>query len=231
MMIRVLIVEDDFRVAQINEAYVSKAEGFEVIGATKTKEETLAFLQQVEEFPNLLLLDVYLPDDVQLSLFWTLRKEYPMIDIIMLTAANEVSTIQQLLQGGVFDYLVKPVDFPRFEAALQQYKKRYFTFQNEQQLTQQQLDQLTRKISSSRVDKEVASHYPKGIDKLTLEKMQYALKNYPEGVTATEIAQAIGVSRSTARRYLEYLVSAQAVTAQLLYGEVGRPERRYIVLT
>jgi CitB family two-component system response regulator CitT len=41
------------------------------------------------------------------------------------------------------------------------------------------------------------------------------------------MGEKMGASRTTARRYLEYITSTGEVTAELEYGIVGRPERRY----
>ena len=116
--IQVLIVEDDFRIADINRQFVERVEGFAVLEIVKTSEEALAYLRSHSALPQLILLDVYIPDVEGLSLFWKLRQEFNEIDVIMVTAAKEVVTIAETLRGGIFDYIVKPVDFGRFEQTL-----------------------------------------------------------------------------------------------------------------
>lgn len=225
-IIRVLIVEDDFRVANINRDYVLKVKRFEVMHIAKTAEETLHYLAQSDVLPDLILLDVYLPDDEELSLFWTLRRDYANVDIVMITAANEVETIKETFHGGVFDYLVKPADFTRFEETLNRYIEQFDTFHTAQELDQAAIDGLKGMYINSKRDEK--TQLPKGIDEITLHKIVKVLEEGSvEGATAVFIGEQIGVSRSTARRYLEYLVSIQEAKAQLKYGEIGRPERRY----
>ena len=58
--------------------------------------------------------------------------------------------------------------------------------------------------------------------------MQSAIKEYDgESLSAEELGNRIGMSRTTARRYLEYLASIDWVKPNLVYGSVGRPERLY----
>lgn len=224
--IQVLIIEDDFRVANINREYVLKVASFDVVHIAKTAAEALLYLTEAKTLPHLILLDVYLPDDVELTLYWTLRRDYRTVDIVMLTAANEVETIQETFHGGVFDYLVKPVDFARFEKTLERYKARFKLFQTEQELEQTMIDELTGTFMKKEISG--GQQLPKGIDDITLEKIKEVLTNsVGNGATAISIGDQIGVSRSTARRYLEYLVSIKEAQAHLKYGEIGRPERRY----
>lgn len=225
-IIQVLIVEDDFRVANINREYVLKMERFEVIHIAKTAEATLNYLKTSDVLPNLIVLDIYLPDDEELSLFWTLRRKYPKIDIVMLTAAKEVEAIQETFHGGVFDYLVKPADFKRLEQTLMRYQEQYDIFHTKQELEQSTIDRLIGISTTSKPN--AKERLPKGIDQITLEKITAVLKeSAEEGATAVLVGDQVGVSRSTARRYLEYLVSIQEAKAHLKYGEIGRPERRY----
>lgn len=225
-IIQVLIVEDDFRVANINRDYVLKVNRFDVIHIAKTAEETLGYLADTAVLPDLILLDVYLPDDEELSLFWTLRRRYANVDIVMITAANEVETIKETFSGGVFDYLVKPADFTRFAETLNRYQEQFDLFHTARELDQVAIDTLKGRQKHSKLAEK--TQYPKGIDEITLGKIVKVLEEgSAEGATAIFIGEQIGVSRSTARRYLEYLVSIKKAKAQLKYGEIGRPERRY----
>lgn len=226
--IQTLIIEDDFRVADINRQFVNQVDGFHVVHVAKTGEEALTYLSNSSTSPQLILLDVYMPDSEGLSLFWEIRKKHPAIDLIMVTAAKEVTTIRETLQGGIFDYIVKPVDFVRLETALTRYSHQYRLLTSRDELEQAEIDQLIGLQIKPRLKNVADGALPKGIDQLTLDKIQKVMDMSDElGVTALQTAEKIGVSRSTARRYLEHLVSAKEVVAQLNYGEVGRPERRY----
>ena len=226
---QVVIVEDDFRVAEINRRFVEQVSGFNVLTELRTAEETLHYLQQAEQLPDLILLDVYIPDSPGLELFWHLRKDFPSIAIILVTAAKETVTVEAALQGGVFDFLIKPVDFDRFNETFTRYRKQKVLLASKKEVNQEELDRLLFGSELSSDQSVTADGLPKGIDRLTLERIEEILKHSPaEGINAIDTGEAAGVSRSTARRYLEYLVSAGKVKAQLQYGEVGRPERTYI---
>ncbi|KMJ55867.1 transcriptional regulator [Bacillus sp. LL01] len=223
---KILIVEDDFRVAEITQRFVEKVEGFEVIRICKTGAETELLLSN-HPLPDLVLLDVYIPDVEGLELFWSIRRNQPNVDLIMTTAAKEVPTFEEVLRGGIFDYIVKPVDFNRFKSTLERYKKQRTTLAVKDQLSQDEIDQLTGVAGSTLSLSNDHNKLPKGIDSLTLEKVKSALSIGRNGLTASDIGEVVGTSRSTARRYLEYLVSINQAEAELKYGDVGRPERRY----
>ncbi|MFC0560725.1 response regulator [Halalkalibacter alkalisediminis] len=223
---QVLIVEDDFRVAEITRQFVEKISGFDVLAICKTGAETEHFLKH-NQTPDLILLDVYIPDVEGLDLFWTIRKNYHQMEIIMITAAKEVLTIEETLRGGTFDYIVKPVEFQRFEQTLQRYQKHRQMLTVKREMDQEEIDRLRGLGSPVSTLSNQTDDLPKGIDRLTLEKIQAIMQKKETGVTAIELGKEIGASRSTARRYLEYLVSAKKIEAALKYGDVGRPERRY----
>lgn len=225
----VFIIEDDFRVANINKEFVEKIEGFYVSGIANTRKDALYFLNNSINIPNIILLDVYIPDVDGLELMWEIKQNYPSIDIIMITAAKEVDTIQQTIRGGVLDYIIKPLDAERLRQTLERYKEKQKVFSSKKEMSQEELDSL-RGLAISRQDTENIIAPPKGIDPITLEKIMTVLKEKDDntnGYTAAEVGACIGASRSTARRYLEYLVSLKQVRAELIYGDVGRPERRY----
>ncbi|WP_054635786.1 response regulator [Thalassobacillus sp. C254] len=225
----VFIIEDDFRVANINKQFVEKISGFQVAGIANTGKETLEYLEETSVLPDIILLDVYIPDVVGLELMWKIRKQYAGIEIIMVTAAKEADTIKQTMLGGIFDYIIKPVDFNRLSQTFERYVEKQKLLDRKQEITQEELDAI-RGIKASPEEREGGDEkLPKGIDPLTLEKVVVVLEeSRNNGCTAVQVGQHIGTSRSTARRYLEYLVVTNRAKTELIYGEVGRPERRYI---
>lgn len=224
--IEVLIVEDDIRIADIHRRFTEKIEGFTVIGTATTGEQAKDWIESVE--PQLVLLDVYMPDIKGVELVKYIRENYDHIDIIMITAASEVEVIQQALRGGVLDYIVKPLTFERFKRSLEQYRDKFNHFRNHEKLTAEQIENLWHGSKPDDLQFSLAS--PKGIDQLTLDKIINTLyKVKSDGITAEQLSKVSGVSRSTARRYLEYLSLEDKVQAELIYGNVGRPERRYFI--
>ena len=159
-----------------------------------------------------------------------IRVHFTNIDIIMITAAREIDTLKQAMHGGVFDYIIKPIMLDRFTETLVRYKEYYHKMhelmKGKELIGQEDIDQLIRREQTvSGTDNQL----PKGIHPLTLEKVLAVVKRYDDGITAEEVGKLIGASRTTSRRYLEYLVSISQVTADISYGSVGRPERIYML--
>ncbi|WP_054637483.1 response regulator [Thalassobacillus sp. C254] len=225
----VLIVEDDFRIAEINKAFVERVPGFKVAGMTRSGVETSEFLKEIDYEIDVILLDVFIPDVEGLELMWMLREKYRQTEIIMMTAAKEANTIQEALKGGIFDYIIKPVNAERLEKTLVRLKNKRKFFTKKEELDQEIVDGLIGGGTASAVASVQQTTLPKGIDRLTLEKVYASLEKMgAEGATAVTVAKDIGASRSTARRYLEYMISTEKAHVQVTYGEVGRPERRYV---
>lgn len=224
MTYQVLIIEDDFRVADINRQFIEQSDGFSVAAICHNAADSLSFLDSQSTLPDLVLLDAYIPDVNGLELLWEIRRRYRSIDIVMLTAAREVETIQEALRGGVFDYLIKPIESSRMSQMLQRFQHEKMFLSQHNELEQGQLDKAL--IRNKGVDSGEVK-LPKGIDPLTLGRIREGLGTFNVPQTASSLAQYTGVSRSTARRYLEHMVANGEVQAELDYGEVGRPERRY----
>ncbi|RRN74811.1 response regulator [Peribacillus simplex] len=225
--IEVLIVEDDLRIAEIQRLFIEKIEGFKAIGIASSYVEAKSFIEIMQ--PDLLLLDMYFPDMNGLDILKDIKQQSKQMDVIMITAAKEIEKVQEAIKIGIFDYIIKPVAFERFKQSLRRYKEYYIKLSELEKgnfpVTQQQVDKLLRKEMN---DKERES-LPKGIDRMTLEKVMVVLGKASPGLTAEIVAKEIGVSRTTARRYLEHLMSEEKIEADLTYGTVGRPERVYAI--
>lgn len=222
MNTKVMIIEDDIAIAQLHQKYLEQIEGYEVIGIATSRMETNIQLDILK--PELLLLDVHLPDGSGLEILQELRSRNLSCDVILITAARDVDTLQQAMRGGVVDYLLKPVMFPRLESALKKYVSQKHQFTHANDLDQTIVDRMFRSSSSQ---ESMVNRLPKGIDGVTLEKIKALFSQQPESLTADEAGEKIGASRTTARRYLEYLISTGELEADLNYGTVGRPERSY----
>lgn len=221
--IQVLIMEDDFRVAAINKKFTETVAGFEVCGIASTIQEAKKMLPILE--PDLVLLDVYFPDGDGVEMLRYIRNHHRSTDVILITAAKEIDVVQEAIRGGVIDYIIKPVMLDRFEKTLHKYTEHRTRLNKISDIDQQEIDQL---LHNGRNEFTKEPDIPKGIDPLTLKKIQEKLSILTgEGVTAEEFGQSVGMSRTTTRRYLEYMVSIDTVSAELAYGQVGRPERLY----
>ncbi|CAH0234583.1 Transcriptional regulatory protein DpiA [Peribacillus sp. Bi96] len=228
--IEVLIVEDDLRIAEIQKLFIEKIEGFQTIGIASSYVEAKSFIEIMQ--PDLLLLDMYFPDMNGLDILKEIKQQSKQSDVIMITAAKEIEKVQEAIKIGIFDYIIKPVVFERFKQSLLRYQEYHMKLSELEEgnfpMTQQQVDKLLRKeVNGNREGEQIS--LPKGIDRMTLEKVMLVLGKASAGLTAEIVAKEMGVSRTTARRYLEHLMSEEKIEADLTYGTVGRPERVYAV--
>lgn len=224
-LIEILIIEDDTRIAKIHEKFIEKIEGFKVIGTAHSIDEATIWIEELN--PQLVLLDVYFPDRLGTDLIQFIKEKSPTTDIIFITAAAEVDIVKKAFISGVSDYLLKPLTFERFNYCLFNYKQKRALLSREGTLQNEEITSLWHNSSMLPTDISFANDSPKGIDPLTKKKVIQHVQATTEGITAEKLGVALGISRSTARRYLEYLVVDKAFYAELIYGSVGRPERRY----
>jgi two-component system CitB family response regulator len=222
--IRLLIVEDDGKIAEIQRRFVERMEGTELCGIAHTLADARDLVDVME--PDLILLDVYFPDGNGLDLLRELRAANSSSDVILITAAKEVETLRSALRGGVFDYILKPLVFERLENAVNRYREHLHHLASLEQVAQREVDALLPRGTTEEPANAGEERLPKGIDALTLNKIRDVVGAGGQW-SAEEVGQAMGASRTTARRYLEYLVGAGELTAEVTYGSVGRPERRY----
>ena len=223
-LIEVLIIEDDPRIADIHRRFIDKIEGFVVVGSAHTGAEAKDWVSAMK--PDLVLLDVYLPDMMGTELMTFIQTESADTDIIFITAAAEVSIVKQAFRGGVIDYILKPLTFDRFQDSLHAYQEKRKTLASPGKLQEESIQLLWHPFKSGPHSSDITLT-PKGIDPITMDKVVVELKQQTQGITAEKLGLECGLSRSTARRYLEFLVSESKARAELIYGTIGRPERRY----
>jgi len=218
----VLVVDDDFMVAEIHRRFVEQVEGFRAVGVARTGAEALSAARELK--PQLILLDVYLPDMTGLEVLQRLRSEGDRVGVIMITAARELDTVSGALDGGAADYLIKPFEFPQLKAKLEAFAVRADALESAEGVDQSLIDSLFGGPTSAPPVQKVL---PKGLGAETGRLVLDAVRDAGE-VSAAECADLVGISRVSARRYLEHYLGTGALELRLQYG-VGRPERRYRV--
>lgn len=223
-MIKVLIAEDDFRIAAIHESYIQKVQGFQVAGKAKSAKDLWGALQK--EQVDLILLDVYMPDELGTNLLPLLRERHPEVDVIIITAATETMLLRDALHYGVVHYLIKPVTTQKFTQVLTEYKEKRELINSKDEVNQTMIDLFFGQIQEESQQKDERD-LPTGINSLTLDKVKTFMTAEMNGITAEELGEKMGASRTTARRYVEYLVTTGECRAELAYGIIGRPERKY----
>jgi response regulator of citrate/malate metabolism len=217
-MISVLIVEDDFRVADLHREFVERCDGFSVVGVALTAGQALEMNEQIT--PDLILLDLYLPDHHGLDIVATLRSD-SAADVIVVTAARDVRNIRSAMQHGALFHIVKPFRFAAFRERLDAYAKLRSRLIADPEMSQQEIDVAYGGLRAQTQD------LPKGLSPQTLEMIERALRRSNQSLTSEAVAHISGVSRVTARRYLIYLVEVGRAEVQSEYGVPGRPKHLY----
>lgn len=221
--LRVVIVEDDITVAQINHEFVSSHARFTVVGEAHTGGQAVALIEKLK--PDVVLLDFYLPDFSGLEVLSRIDAELARhIEVIAVTAARDLESVREARAKGVRHYLVKPFMasalFARLDEVFAQNDAVRRTSRG-QLLDQRSVDVIMASVGGR------STPVPKGLSGATLQRVHLALQQTGTDVSAAELAQSIGMSRVAARRYLEHLVDLGRATLTPRYGGAGRPENRY----
>jgi len=218
----VVVVDDDFMVAKIHTQYLGSVDGFTVVATVHTGADALTALSEFR--PDLMLLDVYLPDMTGIEVLRRARQEFPDVDVIVVTAARELDTVREAMQGGAVSYLVKPFEYQALGERLAHYRRTRSALTGTVRADQRQIDQLFGLGTADAVQADNIK-LPKGLSRETVLAVTRSLSR-DEAISASECADRVGLSRVSARRYLEHLEQRDVVDVTLRYG-AGRPERLY----
>ncbi|WP_411072044.1 response regulator [Streptomyces sp. cmx-4-25] len=216
--LRVLVVEDDPVAADAHALYAGRVEGFTVVGVAHSRAAAVRVLDRTPV--DLILLDLYLPDGHGLQLLRALRAAGHAADVIAVTSARDLAVVREGVSLGVVQYVLKPFAF----ATLRDRLVRYAEFRAAAGEASGQ-DEVDRALAALRAPHSAA--LPKGLSAPTLEAVTRTLRAAPDGLTAAEAGAAVGISRITARRYLEHLVTEGRAVRAPQYGQIGRPELQY----
>jgi two-component system CitB family response regulator len=222
-VIRTLVVDDDYRVADLHCAYVERVSGFTVAGRAHSGGEALEMVDRLR--PGLLLLDFYLPDMSGLEVLRRLREEdHPPMDVIAITAARDVEHLRGAMRGGVVHYLIKPFRLAALEEKLTSYASASARLARLGEADQGDVDRI---FGTLRAGSRTAGTLPKGLSDATLDLVVQTLRGARSGLAAADVAHTAGLSRVTARRYLDHLCRLGSAELTMRYGGRGRPEHRY----
>jgi two-component system, CitB family, response regulator DctR len=219
---KVLLIEDDPMVQEVNRQFIERVNGFTVIGTARNGIEGISMVRTLQ--PDIVIIDIYMPNQDGLETLKQIRTEGHSVDVIAITAASDIETVRRVLQNGAFDYIMKPFKFERLKQSLENYHLFHSKLNEKKELTQKDLDALL--LQNEPV---TPKELPKGLNSKTLQKIMVYLLEQSEPISAEEVAEGIGIARVTARRYLEYLEKCQKVKVHVQYGGVGRPVNRYII--
>lgn len=225
MPYRVLVVDDDFAVAALHRQFVDEHPDFEVVAVAHSVAQAKALTER--ERPHLILLDLYLPDESGLDFLAWLRSEHPHeVEVIAVTADRDLRSVRTARSGGVFHYLVKPFTVKQLHERLSDLANGWSQLRHGEVVSvdQHAIDAIMGGAARSPGR---TAELPKGLSPHTLERVVAALQATAGDVSAVELGAAVGISRVSSRRYLDYLSSTGMVQVTPRYGTTGRPEHRY----
>lgn len=219
-MIKVLIVEDDPMVAELNRRYLERVPGFLFCAIASTGNAALEILRTRNI--DLVLLDIFMPGINGLELLSKIRAQSYRVDVIVVSAARDNESIQIALRNGAVDYLIKPFEFERLQAALLMLKKRVQLIKEHSYVSQSELDRDVFLGSSHSSDE-----LPKGLDRNTVKRVWDKILETEGEFTSEEMAKNVGISSVSIRKYLKHFENSELLRTKILYGSVGRPVYKY----
>ncbi|RIL31680.1 response regulator [Staphylococcus equorum] len=224
-MLNILIVEDDPMVAQINQQFIKKIDDQTSVDIASNVKEAIKHIENKEI--DLLLLDIYMPEENGLTFLKYVREQGYKIDAILITAATDIEEIQTAFRYGAVDYLIKPFDFERFQQSLLRYKKGLTFFNKTSSINQTDID--AEFLNKEVVDRDSELKLPKGVTEATLQVIIDKMKSFEENEFSTDdISKRVNISRVSVRKYLKFLTDIEVLEESLNYG-VGRPINFYKV--
>lgn len=220
MSFKVLIVDDDPMVADINRHYVEKNSLFSVKGQARNGEEALKFLE--ENQVDLIVLDVFMPVMDGIETLKNIRNKKIPSEVIMVTAANDTATLDQTMHLGVLDYLVKPFTLERLQISLEKFISRYNLINKNTTIDQSIIDSLITNPAPAKFEE-----LPKGIQKKTLDIILEYFETTSFWQSVDMVSEKIGISIVTIRRYMNYLVKEKILEETINYETGGHPSTLY----
>jgi len=220
--IGVLVVEDEPVAADAHVAYVGRVRGFAVRGKALDGATAIRLLGDPSSEIDLVLLDMYLPDMHGLDVVRAMRTAGHRADVIAVTSARDLAVVRAAVSQGIVQYLLKPFTFAGLREKLERYAAYRLQLAGDVAISQHEVDRVLATLRGSD-----SGSLPKGMSAESLDAVVLVLRPASESLSATEVAEAVGTSRVTARRYLEYLANSALVVRRARYGGAGRPEVEY----
>lgn len=233
-VINVLLIEDDPMVREVNRQFIEQIKGFSLIGYASNGIEGINKIKQLT--PELVFMDIFMPEQDGIITLGKIREDHLPVDVIAVTAANDMPTVQRILHLGVYDYIMKPFTFERIEQTLKNYQSYRKKISGMQDLTQRDVDHLMQQrlpeqvvVTTTGTKAITIEELPKGFNRATLDKVLAYIQTSEGAVSAEEVSTYIGTARVTARRYLDFLEKQNLLKVDIQYGSVGRPIHRYYI--
>lgn len=219
--LNILIIEDETPLAEMHAEFIKRHSACRQVWLAGNLEQGRMMINAFK--PDLIVLDNYLPDGRGIELLQELSSNKYQGEVIFITAASDIDTVSEAIRCGVFDYLIKPVAYERLEQTLERLSYLHRMRKQNEDVSQWQVDEMFNTFARIQAKPSM----PIGIDEITLKVVQEAFIDLETSYTAEDIAIKLGLSRTTARRYLEFCTKEHFLLAEIIYGKVGRPQRIY----
>lgn len=219
----VIAAEDDPSMVRLYRAFMEGVEDVKLMGVTPSGEELLSFFRRGGN-ADLILLDIYLEGGNGLSVLKEIRSLGAEVDAIVVSSEGSPRVVREAMRAGIFDYLIKPFGASRFCRALEgfvAFRRRLELI--DRRLSQDELDQVLPRP-------DLGEGLPKGLHRNTMNGILSYLASMGE-MSGDDLADQLGLSKSTVRRYLDYLVRQGQVELKLMHTGRGRPVNVYVPVT
>ena len=221
-MIRIIVVEDDPMVAQLNAAYLDRMEGFRVCGIFTNGQEALEALRK--DPVDLAVMDVYMPVCSGVELLRQMRGSGIQTAVIMNTAATETTVVEEALRLGIEDYIIKPFSYDRLRDSVLRFRDKTTVVQRNRTADQA----VVYRLLGNQPAVPARKNLPKGLNAKTMESVRAVLEqDRAANHTCESSSAASGLSRVTVRHYLNYLIEINVLTSAIDYETGGRPRVLY----
>ena len=221
-MLEVLIVEDEPILAELNAEFIQRDPKVKALGIASTLNDAKMMVEKLK--PKLILLDNYLPDGQGIELFEYIVNNQLNCYVIFITAASDIETCSKAIRYGAFDYLIKPVSYQRLKHSIERFQLFLYRQSIQQHVNQRRVDELFNLQTKDFIDSNRPS---KGIEEITLQKVKDVFMQTDKPQTVDDLVRKTQISKTTARRYLEYCVQTKLLNVEINHGKIGRPERLY----
>ena len=221
-MLEVLIVEDEPILAELNAEFIQRDPKVKALGIASTLNDAKMMVEKLK--PKLILLDNYLPDGQGVELFEYIVNNQLNCYVIFITAASDIETCSKAIRYGAFDYLIKPVSYQRLKHSIERFQLFLYRQSIQQHVNQRRVDELFNLQTKDFIDSNRPS---KGIEEITLQKVKDVFMQTDKPQTVDDLVRKTQISKTTARRYLEYCVQTKLLNVEINHGKIGRPERLY----
>lgn len=227
-VLKVLIAETDLLLQKLYSDLVAEESAYVVLKCVSSGPDMFEVLNTVGA--DLVLLDLYLKEFDAIAGLEQLRKDFPRTDYIIVSSGENPDLVRNALCQGVFEFLIKPFSFERLRFAMRNYQIYHHSLTGRTRPWQQEdLDNL---VSMKSRDPSWANNrvIPKGLQIKCLNDIENFLREHDDTFSAQEVSERLGISRSTARRYLEFLTIGERAIVEYAYRKIGRPEKRYRIM-